>query len=314
MKLTKIFAGMAAAAIATTAMAVTAFAADSTAYNYLFIATDIPCEYNDNDEALVNGQVVTCKDLKVKIGSQEFNVSAAPGKTDSDKLCFQIINKWNSKFTSEITDYTVAGAGEYITIDFTIEGLGDTTGNAGVSFQADGTWDFRNPDDKEKDKVAQPAYFPNKCVGIAGGAGGFDTNVDCQDTAINGDGSYTISIAQSGTVNAEAQKFDDGSTNEGWIWAANAVPVAPVAPATSGTDSNSKKDDSKTDSKSDSKTDSKANSTAATTSSKTGTTGTTTATSSNAASDKTAATGATAGIALAGIALAGAAIVVSKRK
>jgi len=172
--------------------------------------------------------------------------------------------------------YTVAGAGEYITIDFTIEGLGDTTGNAGVSFQADGTWDFRNPDDKEKDKVAQPAYFPNKCVGIAGGAGGFDTNVDCQDTAINGDGSYTISIAQSGTVNAEAQKFDDGSTNEGWIWAANAVPVAP---ATSGTDSNSKKDDSKTDSKSDSKTDSKANSTAATTSSKTGTTGTTTATS-----------------------------------
>ena len=31
MKLTKIFAGMAAAAIATTAMAVTAFAADSTA-------------------------------------------------------------------------------------------------------------------------------------------------------------------------------------------------------------------------------------------------------------------------------------------
>lgn len=238
MKLTKIFAGMAAAAIATTAMAVTAFAADSTAYNYLFIATDIPCEYNDNDEALVNGQVVTCKDLKVKIGSQEFNVSAAPGKTDSDKLCFQIINKWNSKFTSEITDYTVAGAGEYITIDFTIEGLGDTTGNAGVSFQADGTWDFRNPDDKEKDKVAQPAYFPNKCVGIAGGAGGFDTNVDCQDTAINGDGSYTISIAQSGTVNAEAQKFDDGSTNEGWIWAANAVPVAP---ATSDTDSNSKR-------------------------------------------------------------------------
>ena len=79
----------------------------------------------------------------------------------------------------------------------------------------------------------------------------------------------------------------------------------------SGTDS---KTDSTADSKSDSKTDSKANSTAATTSSKTGTTGTTTATSSNAASDKTAATGATAGIALAGIALAGAAIVVSKRK
>lgn len=312
MKLTKIFAGMAAAAIATTAMAVTAFAVDSTAYNYLLVATDIPCEYNDNDEAVVNGQVVTCKDLKVKIGSQEFNVAAAPGKSDSKYLCFQIINKWNSKFTSEITDYTVAGDGEYITVDFTLEGLGDTTGNAGVAFQADGTWDFRNPDDAEKDKVAQPAYFPNKCVGIAGGAGGFDTNVDCQDTAINGDGTYTISIAQSGTVNAEAQKFDDGTTNDGWKWAANAVPAAPA-------DSNTNSDNSKADSKADGKTDSKANSTAATTSSKAGTTGSTAAngtktTSSNAASDNTAATGATAGIALAGIALAGAAIVVSKRK
>ena len=311
MKLTKIFAGMAAAAIATTAMAVTAFAADSTAYNFLYIATDIPCEYNENDEALVNGQVVTCTDLKVKIGSQEFNVSAAPGKTDSKFLCFQIINKWNSKFTPEITDYTVAGEGEYVTVDFTLNGLGSTTGNAGVAFQADGTWDFRNPDSEKSDDLAEPAYFPNKCVGIAGGKNGYDTDVDCQDTAINGDGSYTISIAQSGTIKSNAVANDDGSTQEGWKWAANAVPAAP---ATSDTDSNSKKDDSKTDSNTDSKTDSKANSTAATTSSKTGTTGTTNATSSSAASDKTAATGATAGIALAGIALAGAAIIVSKRK
>lgn len=69
----------------------------------------------------------------------------------------------------------------------------------------------------------------------------------------------------------------------------------------SGTDS--KKDDSKKDDESS----------AAATSSKAGTT-TTTATSSAAASDNTAATGATAGLALAGVALAGAAIVISKRK
>ena len=230
MKLTKIFAGMAAAAIATTAMAVTAFAADSTAYNFLYIATDIPCEYNENDEALVNGQVVTCTDLKVKIGSQEFNVSAAPGKTDSKFLCFQIINKWNSKFTPEITDYTVAGEGEYVTVDFTLNGLGSTTGNAGVAFQADGTWDFRNPDSEKSDDLAEPAYFPNKCVGIAGGKNGYDTDVDCQDTAINGDGSYTISIAQSGTIKSNAVANDDGSTQEGWKWAANAVPAAPAVP------------------------------------------------------------------------------------
>lgn len=85
----------------------------------------------------------------------------------------------------------------------------------------------------------------------------------------------------------------------------------------SNSDSNSdsktdSKTDSKADSKADSKTDSKANSTAATTSSKAA--GTTTATSSTAASDNTANTGATAGLALAGVALAGAAIVVAKRK
>lgn len=73
----------------------------------------------------------------------------------------------------------------------------------------------------------------------------------------------------------------------------------------SGTES--KKDDSKNDDKSSAA----ATSTAAT-SSKSGTT--TTATSSAAASDNVAATGATAGLALAGVALAGAAIVISKRK
>lgn len=66
-----------------------------------------------------------------------------------------------------------------------------------------------------------------------------------------------------------------------------------------------------TESKKDDKSSAAATSTAAT-SSKAGTT--TTATSSAAASDNVAATGATAGLALAGVALAGAAIVISKRK
>lgn len=92
------------------------------------------------------------------------------------------------------------------------------------------------------------------------------------------------------------------------------VQKKPVAEeSSSGTNSTasgteSKKDDSKKDDKSSAA----ATSTAAT-SSKSGTT-TTTATSSAAASDNTAATGATAGLALAGVALAGAAIVISKRK
>lgn len=67
-----------------------------------------------------------------------------------------------------------------------------------------------------------------------------------------------------------------------------------------------------TESKKDDKSSAAATSTAAT-SSKSGTT-TTTATSSAAASDNVVATGATAGLALAGVALAGVAIVISKRK
>lgn len=78
----------------------------------------------------------------------------------------------------------------------------------------------------------------------------------------------------------------------------------------SGTES--KKDESKKDDKSSAAATSTAATSTAATSSKSGTT--TTATSSAAASDNVAATGATAGLALAGVALAGAAIVISKRK
>ena len=84
--------------------------------------------------------------------------------------------------------------------------------------------------------------------------------------------------------------------------------------AEESTDSTASGTDSKTDSKKDdSKTSSAAATSTAATSSKAGTTSTA-ATSSAAASDNVAATGATAGLALAGVALAGAAIVISKRK
>ena len=109
--------------------------------------------------------------------------------------------------------------------------------------------------------------------------------------------------------------------------AVDAGKVTPKDEDVAVANSSSTADSSKTDSKSDStsstdsasKTDSKAttsskaaNSTAAGTTSKSGAAGT--GTSSSASDDKTADTGATAGIALAGIALAGAAIVVAKRK
>ena len=93
------------------------------------------------------------------------------------------------------------------------------------------------------------------------------------------------------------------------------VQKKPVAEESSSkTDSTASGTDSKTDSKKDdSKTSSAAATSTAATSSKAGTTSTA-ATSSAAASDNVAATGATAGLALTGVALAGAAIVISKRK
>lgn len=89
------------------------------------------------------------------------------------------------------------------------------------------------------------------------------------------------------------------------------VQKKPVAEeSSSGADSTPSGTHSKKDDKSSAAATS--STAAGTTSSKAGTT--TTATSSAAASDNVAATGATAGLALAGVALAGAAIVISKRK
>ena len=91
------------------------------------------------------------------------------------------------------------------------------------------------------------------------------------------------------------------------------VQKKPVAEeSSSGADSTPSGTDSKKDDKSSAAATSTAATSTAATSSKSGTT--TTATSSAAASDNVAATGATAGLALAGVALAGAAIVISKRK
>ncbi|MDO4943883.1 MAG: NPXTG-anchored protein [Ruminococcus sp.] len=325
MKLKKIFAGMSALAIAATmSMAVSAADPASKEYNFILITTDIPCEVNDDDQAVVNDSVVTCKDLTLKIGDQSFDVTVAPQKTDEKYLCFEIINKWNTKLESQVSDYAVAGEGEYLEVTFTIEGLGDTSGNAGIAFQANDTWDFRNTNGSDTSDFAQPACFPNPIVGLSGGTGGYDTNVDVSDTAVNGDGTYTVSIAQSGTVNSDPQVFDDGTTNEGWKWAANAV--AWTDEVNSSTDSSNSSSTSGTDSKTDSnssKADTSSSKSGSTSSKSSGTSGSTskststaaTSSTSSTASDNTnSATGATAGIALAGIALAGAALVVSKRK
>lgn len=296
MKLTKIFAGMAAAAIAATAMATTAFAADkgpNGSNGVSVFGIYIPMT---EDEAKANGILdengkgpedwsslpITITVDGVKIDGEDATINEQPKLLywQSGELKLELANIYNPSVYGEekaMNDQLFSTMpAKSIEVTFTISGLTSdlsaaacdksTTGQAylGGGFSLDGA-------------AFNTTFWQD----------GSDPNpAETQFTLakVTGNGQYTVGLTFP----------DQGGDN-----------------TSSGTGS---KTDSTADSKSDSKTDSKANSTAATTSSKTGTTGTTTATSSNAASDKTAATGATAGIALAGIALAGAAIVVSKRK
>ena len=296
MKLTKIFAGMAAAAIAATAMATTAFAADkgpNGSNGVSVFGIYIPMT---EDEAKANGILdengkgpedwsslpITITVNGVKIDGEDATINDQPKLLywQSGELKLELANVYNPDVygeQKEMNDQLFSTMpAKSIEVTFTISGLTSdlsaaacdksTTGQAylGGGFSLDGA-------------AFNTTFWQD----------GSDLNpAETQFTLakVTGNGQYTVGLT-----------FPDQGGDD----------------TSSGTDS---KTDSTADSKSDSKTDSKANSTAATTSSKTGTTGTTTATSSSAASDKTAATGATAGIALAGIALAGAAIVVSKRK
>ena len=296
MKLTKIFAGMAAAAIAATAMATTAFAADkgpNGSNGVSVFGIYIPMT---EDEAKANGILdengkgpddwaslpITVTVDGVKIDGEDATINDQPKLLYwmGGELKLELANIYNTNVYGEekaMNDQLFSTMpAESIEVTFTISGLTSdlsaaacdksTTGQAylGGGFSLDGA-------------AFNTTFWQD----------GSDPNpAETQFTLakVTGNGQYTVGLT-----------FPDQGGDD----------------TSSGTDS---KTDSTADSKSDSKTDSKANSTAATTSSKTGTTGTTNATSSSAASDKTAATGATAGIALAGIALAGAAIVVSKRK
>lgn len=298
MKLTKIFAGMAAAAIATTAMATTAFAADkgpNGSNGVSVFGIYIPMT---EDEAKANGILdengkgpedwstlpITVTVDGVKIDGEDATINEQPKLLywQGGELKLELANVYNPNVYGEekaMNDQLFSTMpAKSIEVTFTISGLTSdlsaaacdksTTGQAylGGGFSLDGA-------------AFNTTFWQD----------GSDPNpAETQFTLakVTGNGQYTVGLT-----------FPDQGGDD----------------TSSGTDS---KADSKADSKTDSKTDSKANSTAATTSSKAGTTGTngTKTTSSSSASDNTAATGATAGIALAGIALAGAAIVVSKRK
>ncbi|WP_124101152.1 NPXTG-anchored protein [Ruminococcus sp. Marseille-P6503] len=84
--------------------------------------------------------------------------------------------------------------------------------NAGIAFQTADTWNFRNPyyENGEESGVAQ---FPAKAVGVQGGGYGLDTEANCTDVSFEYDGTYTVSIATSGTIKEENPEYADKDDN-----------------------------------------------------------------------------------------------------
>lgn len=91
------------------------------------------------------------------------------------------------------------------------------SGNAGIMFQME-NWTARYEFGNRSDfgpEGGPKAEFPNKCIGVNGGNWGFQTDANIHDTAITGDGTYTVSIPCSGTVNAGLWVYDDGTDPTG---------------------------------------------------------------------------------------------------
>lgn len=86
------------------------------------------------------------------------------------------------------------------------------TGNAGITFQTDGNYTYRDITNTAGDH----GVFPQQEIGVNGGAYGFST-VSCNDTAINGSGTYTVSIPTSGTIDIEPDLNKPANKKAWWV-------------------------------------------------------------------------------------------------
>ena len=289
MKISKILAGMSAAAIVASMAMIPASAA--------------ACEFSVSDDLAQIGKLSETKDLYAVY----FN-----GK-DEDKPNKDAISDLSAVYGASFTikvdnnDWNTIGGGGSVNFN-------STSGSWNAKDWAGGSW---VEDDKPKDTLCYTTDEEGTYVlEYLGDAPVFAaTDADAENYAAIGINNWAgdlkgIEVVGMKVLGADGNALFEAGSNKD----KKEVQKKPVAEeSSSGTDSTASGTDSKKDeSKKDDKSSAAATSTAAT-SSKAGTT-TTTATSSAAASDNTAATGATAGLALAGVALAGAAIVISKRK
>ena len=289
MKISKIFAGMSAAAIVASMAMIPASAA--------------ACEFSVSDDLAQIGKLSENKDLYAVY----FN-----GK-DEDKPNKEAIPDLSAVYGASFTikvdnnDWNTIGGGGSVNFN-------STSGGWNAKDWAGGSWvDDENPKDTLCYTTDEEGTYVLEYLGDASVFA--TTDADAENFAAVGINNWAgdlkgIEVVGMKVLGADGNALYEAGSNKD----KKEVQKKPVAEeSSSGTDSTPSGTESKKDeSKKDDKSSAAATSTAAT-SSKAGTTNTA-ATSSAAASDNTAATGATAGLALAGVALAGAAIVISKRK
>jgi hypothetical protein len=288
MKISKILAGMSAAAIVASMAMIPASAAGT--------------KFNVSDDLAKIGRQ-TQDDLFAVF----FNGDESEGAVNKDAIS-DLGAVYGASFTIKVdnNDWNTIGGGGSINFN-------SKSGGWNAKDWAGGSW---VEDDKPKDTLCYTTEEEGTYVlEYLGDAPVFaTTDGDADNYAAVGINNWAadlkgIDVVGMKVLGADGNVLFEAGSNKD----KKEVQKKPVAEeSSSGADSTpSGTDSKKDDSKKDDKSSAAATSTAAT-SSKSGTT--TTATSSAAASDNVAATGATAGLALAGVALAGAAIVISKRK
>lgn len=288
MKISKILAGMSAAAIVASMAMIPASAA--------------ACEFSVSDDLAQIGKLSEKKDLYAVY----FN-GKDEDKPNKDAIA-DLSAVYGASFTIKVdnNDWNTIGGGGSVNFN-------STSGDWNAKDWAGGSW---VEDDKPKDTLCYTTDEEGTYVlEYLGDAPVFAaTDADAENFAAVGINNWAgdlkgIDVVGMKVLGADGNVLFEAGSNKD----KKEVQKKPVAEeSSSGADSTpSGTDSKKDDSKKDDKSSAAATSTAAT-SSKSGTT--TTATSSAAASDNVATTGATAGLALAGVALAGAAIVISKRK
>ena len=305
MKMSRIFAGVAALAIAASVAALPAAAAD-TAYLYTATKSWTTTAPADSVEGEIKFQTNEDGTPKTALGATDLNAwNCGPDKYNGQWVQYVLtsddLSSVSVKFTLHASDSATC---EYHTYKE------DETPEAYQLFMTLGKTETVEYDYVNGDGAANFDFVP------VTGDWTFEYTGDDIKAAIednkaklseNGDGTYTVGfniqvghftgIEVTGEITAD--NLYKGADNSG-----DSSSTAPTSSTTSSSSSSSSSSATSSSSKSGS-----------TTSTKSGSTSTAAAAASSKASDNTnAGTGATAGIALAGLALAGAAAVVAKRK